>query len=334
MVTVALITPVYATLENQRVVFLKEALESLVNQSFAGWIDVVVDDGSTVDVKGIVNEFSDKRIVYLRREHEPSERRGPSNARNLGIDAVLHPERHSLDLPLDIQFFSFFDSDDLLTANSLESRLSAFSERIGVVYSNYSFFYNGRIIKQKAPVKKNDPKELHDALIFSPYCTTFQSSVWRRSVVELAEKGGLFDEDMAFAEDTDAELYLLEAANALGLEAAFSSSYCLFYRKHRWSITGLRDFHEMKHGKKLKDEKHVPYKDCLDYKIGLVYDTIRTNGILSIFFLLPFQFREAIRPIGYRFYGSFLSNESKGTSFQNLIESVKNGSVCSYDVKA
>lgn len=46
--------------------FLKEMIESILNQSYTDFRLVISDDCSPEDVKGVVNLFNDKRISYIR----------------------------------------------------------------------------------------------------------------------------------------------------------------------------------------------------------------------------------------------------------------------------
>ena len=49
--------------------FLKEAIESIVAQTYPNWELVVVDDCSPENLKAIVEQFDDRRIRYIRNEH-------------------------------------------------------------------------------------------------------------------------------------------------------------------------------------------------------------------------------------------------------------------------
>lgn len=50
-------------------VFLREAIGSIVKQSYPNWELVVVDDYSPDDLKSIVDSFNDNRIRYIRNDH-------------------------------------------------------------------------------------------------------------------------------------------------------------------------------------------------------------------------------------------------------------------------
>ena len=65
---------------------LRQAVDSVIAQSFAGWELIVVDDGSTDECPDILSQYaaSDERIRIFKNER-PS---GASGARNRGLKEV------------------------------------------------------------------------------------------------------------------------------------------------------------------------------------------------------------------------------------------------------
>ena len=76
--------------------FLREALESVVRQSFRSFEVIVVDDGSTDDTREVLDRFKGDALV-LRQSNQ-----GGGVARNLGASAASG------------EYFAFLDDDDLL----------------------------------------------------------------------------------------------------------------------------------------------------------------------------------------------------------------------------
>ena len=68
---VSVLTPIYKTDER----FLREAIESVLNQTFADFEFLLLDDCPEDSREAVVRSYDDKRIVYLKNE------------RNLGIAA-------------------------------------------------------------------------------------------------------------------------------------------------------------------------------------------------------------------------------------------------------
>jgi glycosyltransferase involved in cell wall biosynthesis len=48
--------------------FLKEAIESMLNQSFEDFELIIINDGSTDKTEDVIKSFSDPRIIYLKNE--------------------------------------------------------------------------------------------------------------------------------------------------------------------------------------------------------------------------------------------------------------------------
>lgn len=84
--------------------YLREAIESILNQSFKNFEFLIINDGSTDNSVGIINSFSDKRIKLI------------DNKINSGIVSALN---QGIDLALS-EYIARMDSDDI----SLKDRLS------------------------------------------------------------------------------------------------------------------------------------------------------------------------------------------------------------------
>ena len=58
--------PVYNTKEE----YLREAIESILNQTYADFEFVIVNDGSTNNAEEVILSYKDDRIVYLKQENQ------------------------------------------------------------------------------------------------------------------------------------------------------------------------------------------------------------------------------------------------------------------------
>lgn len=92
-------------------VYIKDAIESLLKQSYSNWELVVIDDGSRDNTAAIVKSFCDRRIKYFYQTN-----RGVSAARNYGLQQIQG------------DFFCFLDADDVLPSRSIEVRLTKFAK--------------------------------------------------------------------------------------------------------------------------------------------------------------------------------------------------------------
>lgn len=121
--------------------FIRQAIESVRNQTFEDWELLVVDDGSTDDSADIIKgmEQMDGRIKYLKT-NAPSG--SPIVPRNIGVKNALG------------RYIAFLDSDDAWLANKLERQMKMFEqyEDMAICFSNYEKMTeqgerNNRIIK-------------------------------------------------------------------------------------------------------------------------------------------------------------------------------------------
>jgi glycosyltransferase involved in cell wall biosynthesis len=103
--TISVIIPTY-----NRSKLLGRAIQSVIDQTFADFELIVVDDASTDNTYEVVSAFEDQRIRFIRHEQN----RGVSVARNTGLDAVLG------------DYITFLDSDDEWLPQKLERQWQAF----------------------------------------------------------------------------------------------------------------------------------------------------------------------------------------------------------------
>lgn len=105
--------------------FLREAIESVLAQTYTNWELLVVDDASTDNSIEIANKYAnaDSRIRIL---HNYNHIKMPSAPRNVGVQAAKG------------RFIAFLDSDDIWFPQKLEQQLPLFNDnRTAIVFSNY-----------------------------------------------------------------------------------------------------------------------------------------------------------------------------------------------------
>jgi glycosyltransferase involved in cell wall biosynthesis len=111
--------------------FVREAVASVLNQTLEDWKLVVVDDGSTDDPAGALDDLlqNDARMRFVRQQN-----RGVASARNRGV-AELGPT----------QYLLFLDADDILEPQMLAMLTSWLDEHpsAGVAHCRASFIDAG-----------------------------------------------------------------------------------------------------------------------------------------------------------------------------------------------
>src|SRR5262245_56929726 len=91
--------------------YLREALDSILAQTYRPLEVIVADDGSTDGTARVVASFGGQ-VRYIRQTNQ-----GPSTARNLGIRVVIGA------------FIAFLDADDLWHPQKLERQIDRFNAR-------------------------------------------------------------------------------------------------------------------------------------------------------------------------------------------------------------
>lgn len=121
MPLVSVIIPTY-----NRSRLVKEAIDSVLKQTYADSEILVVDDGSTDETAQVLSKISDQRIKYFHKNND-----GLSNARNLGITKSRG------------EFIAFLDSDDIWPVNYLEIITDRLEENreYGLAYSMFTNVY-------------------------------------------------------------------------------------------------------------------------------------------------------------------------------------------------
>ncbi len=118
---VSIIIPVYNA---ER--YLKDTINTFLNQTYKNWEAIFVDDCSTDNSKKIIINYSkkDKRIKYFCQDKNG----GPALARNKGVDLAKG------------QFICYMDADDLWQKNKLEKQIEFMKEKqCAFSYHSYEF---------------------------------------------------------------------------------------------------------------------------------------------------------------------------------------------------
>lgn len=80
MLEISVIMPVYNTEEK----YLRESIESILNQKFQNFEFIIVNDGSANNAEDVILSYKDKRIVYIKNEKNL----GVSASANIAIKAA------------------------------------------------------------------------------------------------------------------------------------------------------------------------------------------------------------------------------------------------------
>lgn len=166
--------------------WLPRAVESVLAQTRKDFELAIVDDGSTDGTSRTVSKFlEDPRVRYLRHES----RRGPSAARNTGIEATSAP------------LVTFLDADDHWSPEYLAVQAAALeSGEVDVsCVAAVRLGFRGEEVQRKEPPLGGDA--LYEELLFANTIPASSSGIMiRRSCLDSV---GVFDETLFATEDRD-----------------------------------------------------------------------------------------------------------------------------------
>ena len=117
---VSIVVPTY-----NHSIYLKRALESIINQTYENWEVIVIDNHSTDNTFEVVANFKNNRIKYLQVHNKGI----IAISRNIGIKSANG------------EWIAFLDSDDWWTRDKLEICIQSINEKVDFIYHvfrNYS----------------------------------------------------------------------------------------------------------------------------------------------------------------------------------------------------
>lgn len=109
---ISIIVPVYNKGKH-----LKKCIDSVIQQSYSNWELLLINDGSVDNSKRVINEFKDRRIIYMEHPNH-----GVSYTRNQGIKRAKG------------EYVIFLDADDFWTNSYLEKHVVQITKNESDIY--------------------------------------------------------------------------------------------------------------------------------------------------------------------------------------------------------
>jgi len=183
MPKISIVIPTY-----NRAFVISRAMDSVLGQTFSDWECIVVDDRSTDNTKGVVDEYikKDSRFEYCLNRRN----RGAQGARNEGIIRAKG------------EWILLFDSDDYLYPDYLEKMAPLLTSNNHIV----SCF--GRMIEERTGKELQKMNNLMAGSVFTEllrgncYYTYNSSIIRRKCLLEI----GLLDEKCPSHQELDTHL--------------------------------------------------------------------------------------------------------------------------------
>jgi glycosyltransferase involved in cell wall biosynthesis len=185
--------------------YVKEAIESVLAQSFEGFEFIIIDDGSTDSSVAIVNSYDDKRIRFLKNDKN----RGLAYSLNRGIDEAKG------------NYIARMDSDDICLKNRLELQYNFMEAHLDIGISGAAVKVFGNEVR---PLQyPSDPDELKILLLY--HSPLIHPTVIFRTDILRQNKNLRYQEEPPTAEDYD----MWEKASHV-VKIANLSEFVLLYR--------------------------------------------------------------------------------------------------------
>ena len=161
-IKISVIIPVYNAEK-----YLKECIDSVLNQIYKNFELIIINDGSTDNSEKIVKEYNDNRIIYISRENK-----GPLETRIEGINKSTG------------EYILFIDADDYINDDTLLIYINKLNEKkYDIIRGNYT-----KVIGNKKKKIFDFKKELEynknniDAIISRMAKSEKYNSLWREII--------------------------------------------------------------------------------------------------------------------------------------------------------
>jgi len=275
--------------------YLREQLDSIINQTFENWIIYASDDGSTDATLSILNEFQSKigpEKMYILQ--------GPKKGFASNFITSLQNNGQ------DCSYFSFCDQDDIWVNNKLEKAIDKISQESIDPLNDYVLYgartwlidENGSNIGISPNFKR--PLGLRNALVqsFSGGNTMLFTHALRDKICCLPQHFEIISHDWV--------LYIL--CSALKGIVIFDKDPCLFYRQHENNLVGsnlgirskllrLKKIYrgELKQWNTLNKKFIFLYKEYIDYSDWILIENYYSNNGNNLFsFLKSRVYRQSL----------------------------------------
>jgi len=191
--------------------YLREAIDSALNQTYKDVEVIVSNDASTDNTKVIMEEYHD-RIIQI----DSPVNKGTARALNLGIKNAKG------------DWIKWLSADDVLLPQAIESMLWCMTPEYDdntIFYTNYHIIdQNGRHLRDF--VEPKTPPDLWDK-----FYGNGSTSMIHRNVFE---KCGMFDESLRFGEDYE---FWLRCTQIYGVKLHLLPIFTINYRNHPEQLT-------------------------------------------------------------------------------------------------
>lgn len=248
--------------------YIEETLASIFRQNFKDYEIIIVDDGSTDNIRDKLKAYMD-RVIYIYQKNSGA----PASPRNVGIKKACSP------------YISLYDADDIWLEHKLSRDIEflEMNKDVSLVFSNFSLNENGKPLEvswfEKMHVKEimnSIPKRksqnnffvferpIYNEILVNNFIGTSTVTGRREDFLQV----GLFDENLIGIEDRDMWLRLSKANKIFG----YTPEVLSYYRVSQNSIsiqTKTLKSHICYYEKLLKNENNFSSRRIVKKRLGI-----------------------------------------------------------------
>lgn len=228
--------------------YIKQSIESIINQTYKEWELIVIDDCSTDDTNKIVQEYTlkDNRIKLYKNE---TNKRLPASL-NTGFAKTSG------------EYLTWTSDDNIYKENAFEKMIEYFqlNSDVGFVFSNMTIIDENGNIKQKNSYIPSSMEEIKYKNIVGA------SFMYKREVYKTI---GDYDTSKFLIEDYD---YWLRISRKFKIGFINDSLY--FYRTHSGSLTESKNSQMLEAKIKLYEEELSNDKNLSKETTALIYNEL------------------------------------------------------------
>lgn len=266
--------------------YVKEAIDSIINQTFTDFEFLIIDDASTDKTVSIIKEYKDSRIQLIEKEGN----KGISDSLNYGLKVAKG------------EYIARMDGDDISLPERFEKQIAFLDTNIDVVLCGSNFGIIGTVKLINLP-EDNEAIKLR---LLKGNCIAHPSVMIRNSV--LKEHAITYDSSTEPAEDYDLWVRLLQFGKLYNIQDKL-----LYYRVHATQVSQKRECQQNHSAlvSRIKMLKYLAYsfngEECKLLERILQRNVEVTFNEVKDFFYLKEQIYLAnsnifFEPIGLKFY--------------------------------
>lgn len=283
--------------------YIRESLESILNQTYKNLEILIIDDGSTDLSSSIINEYNDRRIRLIHNEGN----KGLPYTRNRGLKEATG------------KYLAIFDADDIAIQNRIEKQVEFLEKNkdVDVVSSNYIVFDDNKSQKIRYNLSHDEIKVM---LLFAD-CICNPSAMIRLKTVK--ENNITYNEQCFVAQDYEFWTVISRIGKIVNMQ-----EYLIKYRFGHENISKISQRDKKEKRKQVIDSIH---NNSLDY-YGFNLD-INQKKLFNSFFVennnYATDIKNIVDPLSNLINSIIRENEEKQIFNKKIFEKILNERVCS-----